>query len=78
MAILVLLLVVALAFVVIRHRQLQRSFMSFNSHYDTRSETATCNLEENTTEDFGKSSLSSKYQLFVKNVRDTEHSCAFN
>lgn len=49
--ILVLLLVVALAYFVIRHQQLQRSFMSFaNSHYDTRSGTATFNPEENTTD----------------------------
>lgn len=69
--ILVLLLVVALAYFVIRHQQLQRSFMSFaNSHYDTRSGTATFNPEENTT-DLGKSNLlKSKYPHFVQDARN--------
>ncbi|XP_033641107.1 sortilin-related receptor-like isoform X1 [Asterias rubens] len=39
---LILLLVVFLVFFIVRHRRLQRSFMSFaNSHYDPRSGTAT-------------------------------------
>ncbi|XP_022107466.1 sortilin-related receptor-like [Acanthaster planci] len=39
---LIILLVIALGYFVVRHRRLQRSFMSFaNSHYDPRSGTAT-------------------------------------
>ena len=40
--VIILVLVVILVYFVVRHRRLQQSFMSFaNSHYDTRSGTAT-------------------------------------
>lgn len=49
--VLVILLAASLVYFVIRHQRLQRSFMSFaNSHYDTRSGTATFEGEENNTD----------------------------
>ena len=50
-------LVFVLVYFVVRHRRLQRSFMSFaNSHYDTRSGTATFSADDGDT-DLGKSVL---------------------
>ena len=50
---LILLLVVFLVFFIVRHRRLQRSFMSFaNSHYDPRSGTATFSNDDDN--DLGK------------------------